>query len=158
MPSMKALSLIIQRLWPMLKFFSKVGQRSRSKRSHVQNLWYRWKGLVIRITHAKYERPISKGKKVIANIKVFWRTDRRTDGQTDRRTDRVITIGHPPSGGALIKPICLYEGYMTSIVKITPMWNVFPTFLRNFPPAKITFTLIGFWHLIRNINIFPEKT
>ena len=28
-------------------------------------------------------------------------TDRRTEGQTDRRTDRVITIGHPPSGGAL---------------------------------------------------------
>ena len=25
----------------------------------------------------------------------------QTDGRTDRRTDRVITIGHPPSGGAL---------------------------------------------------------
>ena len=24
------------------------------------------------------------------------------DGQLDRRTDRVITIGHPPSGGALM--------------------------------------------------------
>ena len=24
------------------------------------------------------------------------------DGQTDGQTDRVITIGHPPSGGALI--------------------------------------------------------
>ena len=36
---------------------------------------YRWKGLVIRITHAKYERLISKGKKVMANVKVFWRTD-----------------------------------------------------------------------------------
>ena len=50
-------------------------------------------GLSIRITHAKYERLISKGKKVMANVKVF-------DGQTDRRTDKVITIGHPPSGGA----------------------------------------------------------
>ena len=80
MPSMKALSLIIKKLWPMLKFFfSKVGQRSRS-RSHIQNIWYRWKGLVIRITYAKYERPISKGKKVMANVKVF-------DGQTDRRTE-----------------------------------------------------------------------
>ena len=54
----------------MLKFFSKVGQRSRS-RSHGQKSWYRWKGLVIRITHAKYERPIFKGKKVMANVKVF---------------------------------------------------------------------------------------
>ena len=45
-----------------VKFFSKVGQRSWS-RSQVQNLWYRWKGLVIRITHAKYERPIFKSKK-----------------------------------------------------------------------------------------------
>ena len=101
---MKDLSLIIKKLWPMLKFFSKVGQRSRS-RSHVQNLWYHWKGLVIRITHAKYERPISKGKKVMANVKVFWQTDRWTD-RTDGPTDRVITIGHPPSGGALITLFC----------------------------------------------------
>ena len=28
--------------------------------------------------------------------------DRRMDGRTDRQTDRVITIGYPPSGGALI--------------------------------------------------------
>ena len=47
-----------KKLWPMLKFFSKLGQRSRS-RSHVQNLWYCLKGLVIRNTHAKYERPTS---------------------------------------------------------------------------------------------------
>ena len=32
-----------------------------------------------------------------------------------------------------IKPICLYEGNRSSIVKITPMWNVLPTFSRNFP-------------------------
>ena len=60
MPNMKAFSLWIKKLWLMLKFF-----KSRSKvtdswsRSHVQNLWYRWKGLVIRNKHAKYERPIS---------------------------------------------------------------------------------------------------
>ena len=68
--NMKALSLTIEKLWPMLKFFSKVGQRSQS-RSQGQKLWYCWKGLVIRITHAKYERLISKGKKVMANVKVF---------------------------------------------------------------------------------------
>ena len=56
--------------------FSKVGQRSRS-RSQVHNLWYHWKGLVIRITHAKYGRLISKGKKVMPNVKVFL-TDRQT--------------------------------------------------------------------------------
>ena len=39
---------------------------------------------------------------------------------------------------AKIKPICLYEGNMSSIMKITPTWNVLPTFLRTFPPAKIT--------------------
>ena len=64
-----------------VKVFLKVGQRSRP-RSQVQNLWYRWKGLVIRITHAKYERLISKGK----NVKVFL-TDRRTDRQTEGRTE-----------------------------------------------------------------------
>ena len=28
--------------------------------------------------------------------------DGQTDGRTDGQTDRAITIGHPPSGGALI--------------------------------------------------------
>ena len=36
-----------------------------------------------RITHAKYERLISKSKEVMANVKVFWRTDRQADGQSD---------------------------------------------------------------------------
>ena len=55
----------------MIKFFSKllVGQRPGS-RSHVQNLWYRKKGLVKRNTHSKYESPISLDKKVMANVKV----------------------------------------------------------------------------------------
>ena len=39
---------------------------------------------------------------------------------------------------AKIKPICLYEENRSGIVKITPTWNVLPTFSRNFPPAKIT--------------------
>ena len=39
---------------------------------------------------------------------------------------------------AKIKPIWLYEENRSSIVKITPWWNVFPLFSRNFPPAKIT--------------------
>ena len=43
-----------------------------------------------------------------------------------------------------IKPICLYEGNRSSIVKITPTWNALPTFSRNLPPAKITtFSLFG---------------
>ena len=58
MPNMKAMPLSTKELWPMLKFFSKVGQRSQS-RSHVQSLWYDRKGQVIRNTHAKYESPIS---------------------------------------------------------------------------------------------------
>ena len=37
-----------------------------------------------------------------------------------------------------IKPIYLYEGIRSSIVKISPTWNVLPTFSWNFPPAKIT--------------------
>ena len=35
-----------------------------------------------------------------------------------------------------------YEGKRSSFVKITPTWNVLPTFSGNFPPAKIsTFTV-----------------
>ena len=44
---------------------------------------------------------------------------------------------------AKIKPKCLYVGNRSSIVKITPTWNVLRTFSRNFPPAKITtFTVL----------------
>ena len=39
---------------------------------------------------------------------------------------------------AKIKPICIYEGNRSSFVKITPTCNVLPTFLRNFPLAKIS--------------------
>ena len=39
-------------------------------------------------------------KKLWPMLKFF---DGQTDGRTDRRTVRVITIGHPPSGGALIR-------------------------------------------------------
>ena len=42
-------------------------------------------------------------KKLWQMLKFFdGQTDRQKDGQKDGRTDRVITIGHPPSGGALI--------------------------------------------------------
>ena len=47
-----------------------------------------------------------------------------------------------------IKLICLYEGN-SSIVKITPTWNVLPTYSRNFPLAKITmFTVLWFINII----------
>ena len=65
---MKALPLSINELWPMLKFF-----KSRSKVTVKATccLWYCWKGLVIRNTHAKYEYLISYDRKVMANVKVF---------------------------------------------------------------------------------------
>ena len=67
---MKALSLHVRKLWPRLKFFSKVGQTSRS-RSQGQKLWYQEKGLVTRKTHVQYESFISSAKKVMAKVKVF---------------------------------------------------------------------------------------
>ena len=85
-----------QKVW---QSFLNVGKRSRS-RSHAQNLCFHRKGLIIRNPHAKYESPISKGKKVISKPKV-WQTDRQTDGRTDRRTtDKVI----PKWRSALLAP------------------------------------------------------
>ena len=69
MCNMKALSLLVRKLWPRLSFF-KIGQTSRS-RSRGQKLWYHVKGLVTRNTHVQYESPISSGKKVMAKVKVF---------------------------------------------------------------------------------------
>ena len=36
------------------------------------------------------------------NVKRLYSMLKFADGQTDGQTDRVITIGHPPGGGALI--------------------------------------------------------
>ena len=69
MCTIKAVSLLVRNLRPRLKF-SKVGQTSRS-RSQGQKLWYRVKGLVTRNTRVQHESPISSGKKVMANVKVF---------------------------------------------------------------------------------------
>ena len=65
MCNMKAISLLIRKLWQRLKFFKR---RSRSK---GQKLWYHVKGLVTRNKHVQYESPISSGKKVIAKVKIF---------------------------------------------------------------------------------------
>ena len=55
-----------------VKFFSKVGQKSRS-RSQGQNFWYGQKGLATRKTYMYlyYESLISLGSKVIAKVKFF---------------------------------------------------------------------------------------
>ena len=68
MTNIKALSLLVRKLWPRLKF-SKIGQTSWS-RSQGQKLWYHVKGLVTRNTHVQYESSIPSGKKVMANITV----------------------------------------------------------------------------------------
>ena len=66
---MKALSLLVRKLWPRLKFFkSRSNSRSRSR---GQKLWYHVKGLVTRNTDVQYESPISSSKKVMAKVKVF---------------------------------------------------------------------------------------
>ena len=69
MRNMKAVSLLVRKLWPRLKF-SKVGKTSRS-RSQGQKLWFHLKGLVTRNTHVQYESPITSGLKVMAKVKVF---------------------------------------------------------------------------------------
>ena len=64
MPNMKALSETVQKLWPMLFFFFKVGHRSRS-RSQVKFILYEWEALVTRNLHAKYKGSNSNGSKVM---------------------------------------------------------------------------------------------
>ena len=70
MCNMKALSLLVRKFWPRLRFFLKVGQTSRS-RLRGQKLWYQVKGLITRNTHLQYESYISPGKRVMAKVKVF---------------------------------------------------------------------------------------
>ena len=67
MPNMKALSETVQKLLPMLIFFFKVGQRSRSQ---VKFFLYEWEALVTRNLHAKHKGSISNRSKVMTNVKV----------------------------------------------------------------------------------------
>ena len=69
MCNIKALSLLVRKLWPRLKFF-KSRSTSRS-RSRGQKLWYYVKGFVTRNTYVQYESLISSGKKGMAMVKVF---------------------------------------------------------------------------------------
>ena len=70
MCNMKALSLLVRKLWPRLEFFKRVGQTSRS-RSRGQKLWLHAKGIVTSNTHVQCESPITSGKKAVAKVKVF---------------------------------------------------------------------------------------
>ena len=66
---MKAISLLVRKLWPRLKFFK---SRSNFKVTvQAQKLRYQKKGLATSNTHVQYESSISSGKKVMAKVKVF---------------------------------------------------------------------------------------
>ena len=68
MCNIKALSLFCSKVMVKVKFFSKVGQKSRS-RSRGKKIWFQQEGLATRNTHVKYESPISFGSKVVAKVK-----------------------------------------------------------------------------------------
>ena len=69
MCNLKALSLLVRKLWPRLKFFK---SRSNFKVKAIRSqIMVPQKGLVTRNTHVKYESPITSGKKVMAKVKVF---------------------------------------------------------------------------------------
>ena len=69
MCNMKALSLLVRKLWPRLQFFK---SRSNFKVKVMRSkLWCHVKGFVTRNTHVQYESPITSGKRVMAKVKVF---------------------------------------------------------------------------------------
>jgi hypothetical protein len=78
---MKALSLAIPKIWPMLKFL-KSGSNFKVKVTRSKIL-VPIKGLVIRNTHMKYESPITCHSRDMANVKVF--ADRQTNRQTGQK-------------------------------------------------------------------------
>jgi hypothetical protein len=77
---MKALSLAIQKIWPMLKFLkSRSNFKVKVTRSRIgTNRKFLSLG-----THMKYESPITYHSKDMANVKVF--ADRQTNRQTGQK-------------------------------------------------------------------------
>ena len=87
---MKALSLLVQKLWPRLSFFkSKV--KSQGQGHEVKNFGIDRKVLSqgIHLCNIKALSPFVK--KLWSRLSLLW-----TDEQTDRQTDRVIPI-YPPN-------------------------------------------------------------
>ena len=66
---MKALPLLVRKLWPRLKFFER---RSNVKVTR-SNFFLQWKCLVTRNVHTciLYESPTSSGEETMAKVKVF---------------------------------------------------------------------------------------
>ena len=62
---MKALSLLVRKLWPRLKFFK------FNLQGQGQKLQYHVKGLVTRNTHVQYKSSITSAKKVMDKVKDF---------------------------------------------------------------------------------------
>ena len=75
MCNMKALSLVVRKLWPRLQFFnSRSNFNVKVTRSKIM---VHVKGLVTRNTHVQFESPISSGCKVMAKVKVLFMRRRR---------------------------------------------------------------------------------
>ena len=69
----------------MVKIFSKVGQKSRS-RSRGKKIWFQQKGLAIRNTHVKYESYFSFGSKVMAKVKFFSKVGQKARSRSQSQT------------------------------------------------------------------------
>ena len=132
MCNMKALSLMVKKLWPMLKF-SKVGQTSRS-RSRGQKLWYHVKGLVSRNTFEQYQSPITSGKKVMAKVNFF------KVGQTSRSRSQSQKVWCHVKGLVTRNTHVQYESLISSGKKVMAKVNIFvhayiPTRTRTLTPT-----------------------
>jgi uncharacterized protein YcfL len=90
---MKAISLAIQKIWPMLKFLK--SESNFKVKVQGQKFWYQQKGLAIRNTHVNYEALSPTIQKIWPMLK-FLQTDRQTDGQAKNYM----------LGGIKIYPVC----------------------------------------------------
>ena len=64
-----------------VKFFFKVGQKSRS-RSRGKKFWFQQKGLATRNTHVKYESPTSFGSKVMPKVEFFSKVGQKSTSRS----------------------------------------------------------------------------
>ena len=79
MCNIKAISLLVQKLWSRFSF-SKVGQKSRS-RSRGKKICFHQKGLATRNIRVKYESPVFFGSKVVAKVKFFFQKSVKSQGK-----------------------------------------------------------------------------
>ena len=137
--NVKALPLLVRKLWPRLKFF----KNWSNFKVKVTRSWYPWKGLVTRSTHVKYESSTYSSSCVIGQVKVFVHVQRghRRRGHNNSSPDippGKLKMKVLPQG----RHICNMKALSLVVWKLRPSLK----FIKSRSLRATSMWTLGLWH------------